>query len=196
MTGWGRAGTSVCVSCLTQAHPLTLTPKQHVLQLLGQAECKPVSLTWASQRCEWSGQRSVPLNVTPSSACLPARLLFSCPCALPKSHPFSLVFSLFLIWMFSTFSCQFYPSNFVLLSNQVKKKGGILVAPMHSHPCRLLTWYRLCIETVPAEAVALSVQLSKSPHTLTLTPTYTHTHILHTSVVLSLLLHVPIQQIF
>ncbi len=50
----------------------------------------------------------------------------------------------------------------------------------HAHPCCLPTWYRLCIETAPAEAVAVSVQLSESPHTHahlhSLTHTYTHTY--------------------
>ena len=56
----------------------------------------------------------------------------------------------------------------------------------HAHPCCLLTWYRLCIETAPAEAGAVRVPLSESPHThahlhsLTYTSThihtYTHTH--------------------
>lgn len=148
------------------------------------------------------------LDVTPSSSCLsssPAFLLMS-----PCSHPSVSAFSLFLVWLLSTFSCPFYPSEFVLLSNQLcqMKRDHFFIAPIHSHPCSLSTWYRLCIETAPAEAVAVCVQLRKSPHTHTHslphphihTHTYTHihahTHILHTTVVVSLLLHVPIQKTF
>lgn len=50
---------------------------------------------------------------------------------------------------------------------------------IHAHPCCLLTWYRLCIETAPAEAVSVSVQLSEPPHTCT--PTLTHIHTTHTT---------------
>lgn len=44
MTGWGSAGASVCVYVLldTSARTHTLHTEQHVLQLLGQAECKLV----------------------------------------------------------------------------------------------------------------------------------------------------------
>lgn len=119
------------------------------------------------------------LDVTPSS------FLLMSSCSHPSVSAFS-PFSLFLVWLLSTSSCPFYPSEFVLLSNQLcqMKRDHFFIAPIHSHPCSLSTWYRLCIETAPAEAGAVCVQLSKSPHThthaLTHTCTHTHTYTTHT----------------
>lgn len=67
MDDWLGPCTCVCVLLDTHTH---FTLQQYVLQLLGHAGCKLMSPTRASQRCEWSRQWSVSLNVTPSSSCL------------------------------------------------------------------------------------------------------------------------------
>lgn len=175
MTGWGSAGASVClcvcVSCLTQAH----THSSH----------------YSSMSCSCRGKLNASLcvshghpedvNEADSDPCpwmLPPLPFFSCPRVHTRQSLHFSSFLSFLVWLLSTFSCPFYPSEFVLLSNQLgqMKRDHFFIAPIHSHPCSLSTWYRLCIETAPAEAVAVCVQLSKSPHTHTHALTHTSTH--------------------
>lgn len=75
------------------------------------------ALTRASQRCEWSGQWSVSLPVF--QPCFSSHVLVSCLIHTLQSCICIFLFSLFLVRLFFTFCCQFYPSNFVFLSNQL-----------------------------------------------------------------------------